>query len=155
MWPKSWRRPLSYRTQLLCKSMDWFLYDNGLRPDLVTFTEEILNGKLHYLCSEWAISPQPFKLSVLFSEIFWWSLDSVLLRVYHKNILVWYLKIKTLYTGLVRNGQTSEVKHQRTCVYQGVKNVCYSENFDGLCFLETPDLRFALLPCYRRNKPWS
>ena len=30
----SWRRPLSYRNQfidLLCKSMDWFLYDNGLR----------------------------------------------------------------------------------------------------------------------------
>ena len=27
----SWRRPLSYRNQsidLLCKSMDWFLYDN-------------------------------------------------------------------------------------------------------------------------------
>ena len=30
----SWRRPLSYRNQsidLLHKSMDWFLYDNGLR----------------------------------------------------------------------------------------------------------------------------
>ena len=30
----SWRRPLSYRNQsvnLLCKLMDWFLYDNGLR----------------------------------------------------------------------------------------------------------------------------
>ena len=29
----SWRRPLSYRNQsidLLCKSVDWFLYDNGL-----------------------------------------------------------------------------------------------------------------------------
>ena len=28
----SWRRPLSYRNQsidLLCRSMDWFLYDNG------------------------------------------------------------------------------------------------------------------------------
>ena len=30
----SWRRPLSYRNQfidLLCKSVDWFLYDRGLR----------------------------------------------------------------------------------------------------------------------------
>ena len=30
----SWRRPLSYRNQsidLLCKSVDWFLYDNGPR----------------------------------------------------------------------------------------------------------------------------
>ena len=31
----SWRRPLSYRNQsidLLCKSMDWFLYDNRSFP---------------------------------------------------------------------------------------------------------------------------
>ena len=34
----SWRRPLSYRNQsidLLHKSMDWFLYDNGLRHERV------------------------------------------------------------------------------------------------------------------------
>ena len=34
----SWRRPLSYRNQsinLLCKSMDWFLYDNVLRHERV------------------------------------------------------------------------------------------------------------------------
>ena len=34
----SWRRPLSYRNQsidLICKSMDWFLHDNGLRHDRV------------------------------------------------------------------------------------------------------------------------
>ena len=34
----SWRRPLSYNNQsidLLCKSMDWFLYDNGLRHERV------------------------------------------------------------------------------------------------------------------------
>ena len=34
----SWRRPLSYRNQsidLLCKSMDWFLYDNDLRHERV------------------------------------------------------------------------------------------------------------------------
>ena len=32
----SWRRPLSYRNQsidLLCKSVDWFLYENGLRHE--------------------------------------------------------------------------------------------------------------------------
>ena len=36
----SWRRPLSYRKQsidLLHKSMDWFLYDNGLRHERVNF----------------------------------------------------------------------------------------------------------------------
>ena len=34
----SWRRPISYRNQfidLLCKSMDWFLYDIGLRHERV------------------------------------------------------------------------------------------------------------------------
>ena len=34
----SWRRPLSYRNQsidLLCKLMDWFLYDNGLHHQRV------------------------------------------------------------------------------------------------------------------------
>ena len=35
--------------------------------------------------------------------------------------------------------------HVRTCAYQGVKNVCLSENF-----LETPVLRFALLTYYQR-----
>ena len=40
----SWRRPLSYRNQSLRKSMDWFLYDQGLHHEKV-------NGKLHFLCS--------------------------------------------------------------------------------------------------------
>ena len=34
----SWRTPLSYRNQsidLLCKSMEWFLYDNGVRHESV------------------------------------------------------------------------------------------------------------------------
>ena len=37
----SWRKPLSYRNQsiyLLRKSMDWFLYDNGLRHERVKDT---------------------------------------------------------------------------------------------------------------------
>ena len=44
------RRPLSYRNQsidLLRKSMDWFLYDNGLRLERVKF---LRNKKNSYLC---------------------------------------------------------------------------------------------------------
>ena len=40
------RRPLSYRNQsidLLCKSMDWFLYDNGLRLERVKYPLECVN----------------------------------------------------------------------------------------------------------------
>ena len=39
--PLSRRRPLSYRNQsigLLCNSLDWFLYDNGLRHERVNIT---------------------------------------------------------------------------------------------------------------------
>ena len=36
----------------------------------------------------------------------------------------------------------------RTSAYHGGRN-----EFDVLCFLETPVLRFTLLPCYRRNIP--
>ena len=41
----SWRRPLSYRNQpidLRSKSMDWFLYDNGLRHERVNHLQSIL-----------------------------------------------------------------------------------------------------------------
>ena len=34
----SWRRPLSYRN---CKSMDWFLYDNGLHHEIVKIKNEL------------------------------------------------------------------------------------------------------------------
>ena len=46
----SWRRPLSYRNQsidLLCKSMDWFLYDKILRHERVKFIEKLT------LCLSW------------------------------------------------------------------------------------------------------
>ena len=47
----SWRRPLSYRNQsidLLCKSMDWFLYDNSLRHERVKMGKKWIQ---HILCS--------------------------------------------------------------------------------------------------------
>ena len=40
------------------------------------------------------------------------------------------------------------VIHIRPCTYQGVSNVRFFGKFDVLCFLETPILRFALLPYY-------
>ena len=36
------------------------------------------------------------------------------------------------------------------CAYQGVRNICFFGKFGVLSFLETPVLRFALLPYYRR-----
>ena len=52
----SWRRLLWYRKQsidLLCKSMDWFLYDHGLRHDRVKgFTEyfQAITRSSHQRC---------------------------------------------------------------------------------------------------------
>ena len=48
----SWRRPISYRNQsidLLCKSMDWFLYDIGLRYERV---KKVLRIIFRSNCSE-------------------------------------------------------------------------------------------------------
>ena len=47
----SWRRSLSYRNQyidLLCKSMDWFLYDNG--PCRERVNENSALGQDYHLC---------------------------------------------------------------------------------------------------------
>ena len=41
----------------------------------------------------------------------------------------------------------------RTCTYQGVRNVRFFGKSDVFCFLETPVLRFTLLPYYRRVQP--
>ena len=40
--------------------------------------------------------------------------------------------------------------YAHVCAYQGIKNVCFCGKFGVFCFLETPVLRFALLPYYRR-----
>ena len=45
----SWRRPLSYRNQSIdfrSKSMDWFLYDNGLRHERVNTSLLMMTGAI-------------------------------------------------------------------------------------------------------------
>ena len=42
-----------------------------------------------------------------------------------------------------------------TCAYQRVRNVCFFGKFGVICFIETPVLRFALLPYYRRIYTFS
>ena len=43
--------------------------------------------------------------------------------------------------------------HAHTCAYQGVRNVCFSENLTWFVFFfETAVLGFALLPYYWRNE---
>ena len=45
----SWRRPISYRKQssdLRSKSMDWFLYDNGLRHERVNYFRRKAKSKM-------------------------------------------------------------------------------------------------------------
>ena len=58
----SWRTPLSYRNQfinLLCKSIGWFLYDNGLRHERVkvkAFVHGFLQTKPTYSFKYWLFS---------------------------------------------------------------------------------------------------
>ena len=52
----SWRRPLLYRNQsidLLYKSIDWFLYDNGLRHERVIMNIKKGLRCLRCECFEW------------------------------------------------------------------------------------------------------
>ena len=51
----SWRRPLSYTNQstdLLCILMDWFLYDNSLRYEIVKDKPNIWNPKLIFMLTD-------------------------------------------------------------------------------------------------------
>ena len=71
----SWRRPLSYGNQsidLRRKSMDWFLYDNGLRHERVKLISRRLQK---YFKSLFATTVKPFwqhifKISIWFPESF-------------------------------------------------------------------------------------
>ena len=55
----SWRRPLSYRNQsidLQSKSMDWFLYDNGLRHERVKWIyRKSSKSHLKLLTTSWKV----------------------------------------------------------------------------------------------------
>ena len=55
----SWRRPLSYRNQhtdLLCKSIDWFLYDRDLRYERISclhYHDKAFNWQNSFLLKSW------------------------------------------------------------------------------------------------------
>ena len=86
----SWRRPLSYRNQfidLLCKSMDWFLYDNGLRHErvnypLVVFTQCLSSWiffvNRYMLCSHSIFFPIFPIVFQIFINLVTWSFQSKL-----------------------------------------------------------------------------
>ena len=71
----SWRRPLSYRNQsivLQSKSMDWFLYDNGLRHERVKIQERVKLAKCEKSISCRFGKPKNiFYFRVSFLEIFY------------------------------------------------------------------------------------
>ena len=48
-----------------------------------------------------------------------------------------------------QNFQKANISYKYVCVSRGKKCLSFG-NFGVLCFLETPVLRFALLPYYRR-----
>ena len=55
------------------------------------------------------------------------------------GLIIWHILLKL--PNIVGN---------KTRAYQGVRDVRFFGKFGVLCFLETPVLRFALLPYYRR-----
>ena len=83
----SWRRPLSYRNHpidLQSKSMDWFLYDNGLRHERVNYKTSTRLKYLIYITGEkkfW------FFLKDQYSHYFIWIVQLIcfLQRENHEN----------------------------------------------------------------------
>ena len=63
----SWRRPLSYRNQsidLQCKSMVWFLYDNGPRDGRVKRVLSKTNKTIGLLCKVQNILPRAALITI-------------------------------------------------------------------------------------------
>ena len=83
-------------------------------------------------------------------------------RVFQENKACPIFRKRNIFYPLIRTRTyirtyacTRTYIHTRTCAYQGVKNVCFSENLTCFCSLETPVLIFTLLPYYRWNIPRS
>ena len=71
----SWRTPLSYRNQsihLPTKSMDWFLYDNGLRHERVKST--IISFRQVFLYADILDIFEIFIMQIFFFFSFSWSI---------------------------------------------------------------------------------
>ena len=68
----SWRRPLSYRNQsidFLCKSIDWFLNDNGLRHEKVKFAWTITLVIEANQPTKWAHHIRSYSFDCLFRNL--------------------------------------------------------------------------------------
>ena len=79
----SWRVPLSYRNQsidLLCKSMDWFLYDNSPRHERVNWYPRV--------------KPQVVKSNQIKNHFN--KIGNALCVAYHRLIFQWHLAFSPL-----------------------------------------------------------
>ena len=89
----SWRRSLSYRDQsidLICKAMDWFLYDNELCHERANDFSLVIS--IPALAQRVFISSEYYNL--FFTGKWQHFLLQVFLQYYHGNVLVSYLQTK-------------------------------------------------------------
>ena len=101
----SWRRPLSYRTQsidLRSKSMDWSLYDNGLRHERVKQWFTILKIYLKMYSSPW-VNPHH---DVTNLEIKEWL---VMKKIGHSRNRTWFYRQKKISQIAIEQATFSEV----------------------------------------------
>ena len=76
----SCRGPLSYRNQsinLLCKSMDWFLYDDGLRHERVNILHRKKLQHLHFYNES---SPKQSKIKTNLFRLLMSTLQNIFLE---------------------------------------------------------------------------
>ena len=94
----SWRKPILYRNQsidLRSKSMDWFLYDIGLRHERVKqcFENHDLRPYSHLFSSNDASSYTYAKERLPKEKHSWWKSSIVIFR-FGKKFLYWYFCVK-------------------------------------------------------------
>ena len=81
----SWRRPLWYRNQyidLLCKSMDWFLYDDGLRHERVKYNSTTKSVKLALVKLLWFINLtfKKIRYYIWIISVYWKKISTCLIE---------------------------------------------------------------------------
>ena len=151
----------------------------------VTRRQSSFFGKFGKLCvlvtSALWFAPLPyyrrFVMLLLTTSISFWSIRKKI-SIVNNSVLyfTWIQKIRSIrwVVGNKAKGQISKLVFQEnkahqifrkinisyplirtpTCAYQGV-NVLFFGKSAVLCFLETPVLRFTLLPYYRRGLPFK
>ena len=143
----SWRMCISnrnYSIDLLCKSMNWFLYAGDLHHKTVNFASVKSFNFSQTVGSMLKGESQ--------SECFMKTKHAKLSKKTRTFCTPWYVHgSSSIPPENIRKPEVFRGYRSGTVYTSGCKKCSFFGKFGVLCFLETRVLRFALLPYYRQN----